>query len=177
MSGNVYWNKPTYYNNNVTISGDLVTNKITSLGTVNQVIINVSDMSTNVISLDYNLGNNFYIANSILTNANVTDNSGLSINILNLPSITNSTQKYVVNMTMKVPSTNSATVGPRLYGNSISVSSSAVGSSTYLTPKWVNGTSPDTSTWITSGMIITQQIEYMYQDESGNVLSAVNLYN
>jgi hypothetical protein len=92
---------------------------------------------------------------------------------LNLPSITDATQKYIINMTMKVPTTNASTIGPKLYGNNISVSDSTQTIS--LIPMW-NDAPPDTTTWTVPGMVINQQIEYMYQDGSGAILSNIQFY-
>ena len=143
---------PSY---NVDISGTLRTS-LTSYVTNISELISTATIVTNAVTCNYKLGSIFYIG---------TPTANFTVNITNLPSITESTRSYIISV-LYVSDSNT----PR-YGTGTSVSTTAtIGTS--VTPNFSN--TPITTT--VTGRLMAQQFIVLYINSTLYVISNVSAY-
>ena len=118
-----------------------------------------SGIDTNTYNLNYNQGGIFYLEPP-------SDSSGTIIcNLLNLPSLTNPNQTYVVSTVIR------GTSGANCYCANVYVTNqSTVTGGTYYIPKF--SSTPNVSN-ITNTNFVTQQLVYFYQSDISAVMSNV----
>ena len=121
--------------------------------------INAVTFST-AITCDYSQSSVFYIGSAPTAN--------FTINLINMPSITNTSRSYVVTIAYWGATSN-------FYCNSASVSTSSSVNSTKITP---NFSSTPTATVASGTHLVLQQLVYFYQATiNGIFMSNIVVYN
>lgn len=138
------------------VSGSMNISKTSFVTNISEKIISVTGTS-NAYTLDYSNGSIFYLSTA--------PTAAMTINIRNVPSITDNTRSYVLSIIYNGTAAN-------YYATSVNVSTNASAGTTY-TPKF---TSTPSITAITSAQLVIQQIIYVYLGTTGYVVSNVNGY-
>ena len=148
------------------VSGTMVISKTSYLTNISEKMVDIStnNGTANTYNLDYSQSSIFYIQNA------PTDSSGtIKVNVLNVPSLTNTSQTYVITLLVK------GTSGANCYcGNVYLTTQSTITGGTYYTPKFSN--TPSVSS-VTSSQLISQQIVYIYKSDISGVISSVAAFN
>jgi hypothetical protein len=138
------------------VSGSVNITKTSFVTNISEKIISVTG-SSNAYTLDYSVGSIFYLSTA--------PTAAMTINIRNVPSITDTTHSYVLSIIYNGTAANN-------YATTVNVSTNTSAGTTY-TPKF---TSTPSITAITSAQLVIQQIIYVYLGTTGYVVSNVNGY-
>jgi hypothetical protein len=141
------------------ISGQLTVSETSFLSTVSEKIRTQDASGVNTYTVDYKDAGLFYIRS-------LNAGSTATLNVRNVPSLTDSSGSYIVSAIMKGNSSANCYVG------SVNLSTDSNAGTTY-TPTFV--IAPEVSS-ATSSQLIIQQLAYVYLDGSGHVLSNVAAY-
>jgi hypothetical protein len=166
VSGNVSVGKTQSATQSLDVSGTMVVSKTSYVTNISEKMVDISanNGTTNTYNLDYSQSSIFYIQ------AAPTDSAGtINVNVLNVPSLTNSSQTYTLTLLVK------GTGGANCYcGNVYLTTASTVTGGTYYTPRF--SSTPSVSS-VTSSDLITQQIVYIYKSDIQKVISSVGTFN
>jgi len=158
-SGNIGINKtnPAY---TIDVSGSLNISKITYVTNMSEQIITLTAVSTNTYNIDYSRGSLFFLS--------TTPTSRMTVNVFNLPSLTDTTRSYVLNFIYKGTSANN-------YVNSVNVTKTSTPGSggSNITPKFLQTIYISS---VTSSNLIFQTVIYFYLGGNAHVVSSVNGY-
>jgi hypothetical protein len=136
--------------------------KVSYINSISETIISVSGTNSNY-QLNYNLGSIFFLT--------TVPNSVMTVQLYNLPSITDSTRSYVISVIFP------GQYNSNFYVNNLYVNTGSADLSNSFIPHFTNV--PSVST-VTSGQLIIQQFIYLYQTingtSTGYVLSNINTY-
>lgn len=138
------------------VSGSVNITKTSFVTNISEKIISVTG-SSNAYTLDYSAGSIFYLSTA--------PTAAMTINVRNVPSITDTTHSYVLSIIYNGTAAN-------YYATSVNVSTTTSTGTTY-TPKF---TSTPSITAITTSQLVIQQIIYVYLGTTGYVVSNVNGY-
>ena len=139
------------------VSGSMNITKTSFVTNISEKIISVTG-SSNVYTLDYSLGSIFYLSTA--------PTAAMTINIRNVPSITDTTHSYVLSIIYNGTAAN-------YYASIVNISTNTSSGTTYNPIKF---TSTPSITAITSSQLVIQQIIYVYLGTTGYVVSNVNGY-
>ena len=142
------------------ISGTLSVSNTSYVSTFSEKITNSNGVN-NVYTVDYRDAGLFYMSN-------ISTSSTATLNVLNMPSLTDESRSYVVSSIMKGNESENCYVG----NVCLSLDSDPNNGITY-TPQFVS--TPEVSS-TTSNQLIIQQFAYIYLDNSGHILSNVSAY-
>lgn len=138
------------------VSGSVNISKTSFVTNISEKIISVTG-SSNAYTLDYSKGSIFYLSTA--------PTAAMTINIQNVPSITDTTHSYVLSIIYNGTAAN-------YYATTVTVSINTSAGTSY-TPKF---TSTPSITAITTSQLVIQQIIYVYLGTTGYVVSNVNGY-
>ena len=143
-----------------TFSGsNLTINTIASFRSISEQIVGPTGAASTPYVCDYNTGPLFYLPPSV-------SSSTFSVRFINVPSITSTTQNYVLTiMYVAVSATN--------YCNTVTLSTTSTPSSSAATLKYNGITAPA----VASGNHIIQNFALTYFGESTVVLTTINVYS
>ena len=124
--------------------------------------------SSNNVTLDYLTGSTFYVSNS-----GISSSSPLSLQIQNMPSITDMSRSYIVTTILKGYLSGNSYVGNVKVSTNTTFTSANV-----IVPKYTNAIA-DINTLVsavTTNGYIMQQIAYFYLDGSSVIFSNVSSF-
>jgi len=156
INSDVSFNANLYVAGNTVLNGIMNIEKTSFVTNISEKIISVTG-SSNIYTLNYQSGSIFYLSNAPTAN--------ISLNMRNVPSITDSNHSYVLSIIYNGTSAN-------YYANSVNISINSNTGTTY-TPQFAN--TPNINN-IGSNQLIIQQIIYVYLGSNGYILSNVNGY-
>jgi hypothetical protein len=142
---------------NLNVGGNTIMGNVTFLSAISER--NVSVAWSNGVVLNYNLGSVFWLGS-------VSSGTMFTVNISNMPSITDATRSYIITLIY-------TTTAASQYCNSVGIS---IGTSyTTSTPKFNGGSA---SIVTANGSIVTQQISIAYiYNTSTPILSTVSVFS
>jgi hypothetical protein len=164
VSANVFIGKTTG-SQTLDVSGSMAVSQISYVSNISEKVVSPvlnSGTTTNLYNLNYSQGSIFYLQQP-------TDASGtITCNLLNLPSLTNPFQTYVVSTIVR------GTSGPNCYCANVYVTtqSTATGGF-YYTPKF--NSTPSVSNITSSNLVIWRQIKatlrsgFLFNQTTGTV--------
>ena len=138
------------------VSGSVNISKTSFVTNISEKIITVTG-SSNVYNLDYSKGSIFYLSTA--------PTADMSINIQNVPSVTDTTHSYMLTIIYNGTYSNSC-------AKTVNISTSTNSGSRY-TPRF---SSIPSITNITNSQLVFQQIIYVYLGSTGYVVSNVSGY-
>lgn len=142
------------------ISGNVNFSKIAYVTNIGEYINTITAVSTNTYNINYENGSMFYLS--------TPPTSTMTINVFNLPSLTDTTHSYIINLIYKGTNAN-------YYVNQANVTNTSTpgaGDST-ITPNFLQTVYISS---ISSSNLIIQTIVYFYLGGSAYIVSSVNGY-
>lgn len=141
------------------ISGNVNFSKITYVTNMCEFINTITAVSTNTYNVNYANGSMFFLSTA--------PTSTMRVNIFNLPSLTDTTRSYIINLIYKGTSANN-------YVNLVNVTNTSTpGAGASITPKFLQTIYISS---ITSANLIIQTIVYFYLGGNSYIVSSVNGY-